>query len=337
MDVAVLVNLRARRATDHVVRACRAAMPEARLLPTRTLGEAVDFAAGLRADLPQLLVSAGGDGTAVTLLTAMRGGDSAPRRVLRGHPALAVLPLGTGNGWAHAVGAPGWRKAVERLGRVAASDDELPLQRFDLLDVCGLVAPFAGTGWDAEILDDYHAVRAARLPRRVREGLPGYLIGLATRSVPRHLLRRRAVEVEVQNLGDDALTLDEHGRPVALRGGGHGAILYRGRMSVCGCGTSSDFGFGFKAFPFAGLLPGRFSARVYAGSVTQALTRLPSLWRGSHPLPHDHHWLLTRCRMTFSEPVPFQVGGDRLGMRETVDYQLAGQPVDVVNWRALRG
>jgi hypothetical protein len=335
MDIAVVVNLKARRGTERVVSACRKALPGARLLSTRTLDEAVGFAEGLRADLPQLLVSAGGDGTAVTLLTAMRGAVDGRSRALVDHPALAVLPLGTGNGWAHTLGAPRWRPAVERLGRLADSGAPLPLRRFELVEVCGLVAPFAGTGWDAEVLDDYHATRNGRLPKLVREGLPGYLMSLATRSVPRRLLRPRTVEVEVTNLGDDALVVDAEGRAIEARGGGPGAVLYRGPMSVCGSGTTSSLGFGFKAFPFAGSVPGRFCTRVYAAGVGEALVRLPSLWRGAHPLPHDHQWMLNHCRMTFSEPVPFQVGGDRLGMRTEVEYKLALQPVDVVNWRAV--
>src|SRR5262245_25335196 len=132
MEIAVLVNLHARRAGDRVLRTVRRVMPEARLVTTRSLRDAVDAAAELHGDPPDLLVSAGGDGTAVTLLTALRdaasagqaaqsaaGGASATGQsavapmapVIRPAPPLALLPLGTGNGWAHALGAPRWRTA----------------------------------------------------------------------------------------------------------------------------------------------------------------------------------------------------------------------------------
>ena len=59
------------------------------------------------------------------------------------------------------------------------------------------------------------------------------------------------------------------------------------------------------------------------------------LWRGDHPVAKMHTWLLTRCKATFSRPVPFQVGGDRMGMRTEIEYALATEQVDVLDWRAV--
>lgn len=333
MDIAVVVNLRARRGSARVVRACREAMPEARVLATSSIDEALDLAADLRRAPPDLLVSAGGDGTAVTLLSAMR---EAGETIFADQPPLAVVPLGTGNAWAGTVGAPGWRRAFRSLGRFHDSGRAIPLRRFDLVEVCGMVAPFAGTGWDAIILDDYHATKATRwMPRALREGMPGYFVSLATRSVPR-AIRARRVEVEVENLGSEAMLVGPDGIARPIPGAGPGSVLYRGPLSVAGCGTSPDLGFGFRAFPFAGSVPGRFAARVYAAPVFGAVARMPALWRGAHPLPDDHHWMLDHCRMRFSEPVPFQVGGDTRGMRTEVEYKLAAHPVDLLDWRTLR-
>jgi len=253
-------------------------------------------------------------------------------------PALGVLPLGTGNGWARATGAPRWRAALRHLGRAARSSNPLPSRRFDLVEVCGTVAHFAGTGWDAEIIDDFHAQREGfgLLPRKARNGLLGYMQGLFLRTIPRHALAGPRVEVELTNLGDDALTVDDNGRPVKLPGGEHGKVIYRGPASVCAGATSPEWGFGFRAFPFAGVTPRRFCMRVYAGSALEATMRMRQLWRGQHPMAKMHTWLLTRCRAVFSQPVPFQVGGDRLGHREDVIYSLAEEQIDVLDWRRLR-
>jgi hypothetical protein len=48
-----------------------------------------------------------------------------------------------------------------------------------------------------------------------------------------------------------------------------------------------------------------------------------------------HTWLLTRAKATFSRPVPFQLGGDRLGVRSEVEYVLAPDQVSVLDWRAV--
>lgn len=329
------MNLRARRGSQSVARAFREHLPEARVLTSRSLADTVDFAKDLRENPPSLLVSGGGDGTAVAILNAMRApGEVAPPAPLPA--ALGILPLGTGNGWASALGAPRWRAAIAQLGHLAERGGALPLRRFDLVEVGGTVAHLAGTGWDAELIDDFNAQKTGPglLPRRFRKGLAGYLHGLFTRTIPRHLMEPQ-VEVEITNTGADAFTVDAEGRPVRVPDGGRGAVLYRGPTSVCGAATTAEWGFGFRAFPFAGLMPRRFCMRLYAGRAPEATLNMRRLWRGEHPMPKMHTWLLDRCKLVFSRPVPFQVGGDRLGHRSEVEYKLAPEQVDVLDWRAI--
>jgi diacylglycerol kinase family enzyme len=337
VDIAVVVNLKARRGSLRVARTCREQLPAARVMTSGSLDEALGFAKRLQSAPPALLVSAGGDGTAVALLNALRrpsGSHAAPLSART--TALGLLPLGTGNGWANVTGAPRWRTAVTRLGHLAERGGPLPLRRFDLVEVGGTVAPFAGTGWDAEIIDDFHAQKTGVgiLPPDARNGVAGYLQGLFLRTIPRHL-REPQVEVELVNTGEDAMTVDDHGRAVPLPSGRRGAVLYRGPASVCAAATSAEWGFGFRAFPFAGLVPRRFCMRVYAGGALEATLRMRQLWKGAHPLDKMHTWLLTRCKATFSRPVPFQIGGDRMGARSEVEYVIAPEQVDVLDWRAM--
>ena len=322
-------------------------MPDANVLASSSLDEARDIARDLSAKPPGLIVSAGGDGTAVVLLNSIRGAEDlggetrpAPAWMLNRpgakNPALGLLPLGTGNGWASVMGAPKWRTAVARLGQMLDREDAMPLRRFDLVEVGGSIAHFAGTGWDAEIIDDFHAQKTGFgiLPKRARDGLAGYLYGLVTRTIPRGIVQGPP-EVELVNTGEDAYTVDESGAPIPLVGGENGKVLYRGPVSVCGAGTTPEWGFGFRAFPFAGVMPRRFCMRIYAGRSLEATRMSPRLWRGDHPVPKMHTWLLTRAQATFSREVPFQVGGDRLGRRSSIEYKLAEEQVDVLDWRAL--
>lgn len=333
MDIAIVVNLRARRGSERVLRTCRDALPQARVVGSSSLEDADGFARDVEERRPSLVVSAGGDGTAVALINAMR--RRAPEQRLSA-PPFGVIPLGTGNAWANATGAPPWRDAIRKLGRLTASSEPLPLRRFDLVEVGGVVAPFAGTGWDAEIIDDFHAQKTGfgLLPSRYRHGVAGYMHGLFTRTIPRHIGGPK-VEVEVVNTGDDAIGVDEHGRAVPLRDAGRGAVLYRGPVSVCAAGTTPEWGFRFRAFPFAGLVSRRFCFRIYGGSALEATMRMRALWQGAHPVPKMHTWMLTSCRATFSHPVPFQAGGDRLGHRSEVEYVLARDQVDLLDWTAL--
>lgn len=351
MDIAALVNVRARRGSEAVAQTLHHELPGARVCVSRSLEDAAEFAREIAEDPPELLLSAGGDGTAIALLNAMRAlrsressrpAGSAPPSAdeiadaRRFAPALGVLPLGTGNGWAHVTGAHAWRRSLRELGSARRSGRPLKFRRFDLVETCGMLGHFAGTGWDAELIDDFHAQKEGLgvLPASMRKGLAGYLNGLVTRMVPRHLMRPR-VEVEIENLGEDAMTIDAMGRPAKLRGGEHGKILYRGPTSVCAAGTSEEWGFGFRAFPFAGAVRGRICLRNYGKPAATALLASRRLWRGEHPLEGMSTWMVTRVRATFSRPVPFQIGGDRIGHRDVVEYGVAPLEVDLLDWSTL--
>jgi diacylglycerol kinase family enzyme len=328
MNVAVLVNLRARRGSEVVGGLVRRFLPRARLALTRSVEEARAWIdQQLRPNPPSLLLAGGGDGTITGLLNEMRAQGLAL-------PAIGVLPLGTGNAWAHVTGAPKPAKALKQL---AAYGERLPpLRSFGLVRVDGHLAPFAGTGWDAEMIQDYKSQLAAAGPLKgTRSGLRGYLGAMFTRTVPRHLFGEGNPHVSVYNLGAPALTVDERGAIRPVPHGDTGALLYQGPAGVAGAATTPEWGFGFKAFPFAQLMPHRLSVRVYGASVLEATRNMFKLWRGAHPLPRMHDFFVERVRMDFDRDVPFQMGGDAVGTRRSVQFELAQESVQLVDWHRL--
>lgn len=339
MRVIAIVNDRARRGGNGNARTLRALLPSAEVVATRDLEDLQRVANDCAKAAPDLVVIAGGDGSAAAALNAFRkarasaGGES---NVLA---RLALLKLGTGNGWANSMGAPPLAFSLDRLRQSIARREKLPFRRFDLVAVEGLIAQFAGTGWDAELIDDFHAQKTAPslLPRRTRQGLVGYLNGLMTRAVPRNLMQSR-VEVDVQNLGSPAMGVSARGEAYELpetRADGPKAQLYSGPVSVCAVGTSKEWGFRFTSMPFAGLVPRRFNFRMYVGTTMSALVRVPALWAGKHPMSNMVNWLCDDVEVRFSRPVPLQAGGDLIGHRDRIRYSIAEEQVDVLDWARL--
>jgi diacylglycerol kinase family enzyme len=328
MSTAVVINLKARRGSAALEETVRRFLPDARVALTRNLEEAKRFFTELRLQpVPELIVSGGGDGTAVSLLNEWH---NAGAKI----PTLGLVPLGTGNGWARATSSPSFVRAMERLSRHGTKP--LPTRTFGLVEVEGQLSPWAGTGWDAEIVSDYQ-----RMMRRVPEpmvgalgGFPGYMVSLFGTTVPRMAFRSRT-SVRLINLGSPAMVIDASGKPVPVPGGDPGAVLYEGHVSVCGSGTTSDLGLGFRAFPFAHAMAGRMATRIYSEGTIRASLRVRQLWQGAHPLPNDHHWMLDACRMEFDRPVTFEIGGDVLGERTSVDFRLAEAQATLLDWSKL--
>jgi diacylglycerol kinase family enzyme len=327
--LAVLVNANAKRGGRRVAVQIARALPGASVRLTRTTQEIDAWLASLAA--PRAVLAAGGDGTAVALLNALARSTPAERPF----PLVGVLPLGTGNGWAHALGAPKLHRCLELL---ATSPDPLPARRCGLVDVEGTLAHFAGCGWDAMILDDFkRQLDASKGPgRHFSKSVYGYLSATVLRTAPKVALFGNP-HVLIENLGDEVFTVDPSGGLQRMEGVGRGAVLYDGAMGIASVGTCPEFGYRFRAFPFAERLPRFISVRAFDRGAISAVASIPLLWRGTHPMRGMHDWLATHVRMTFSRPIPLQIGGDASGLRRTIEYRVADRHVRMIDWRRLLG
>jgi diacylglycerol kinase family enzyme len=331
MDIAVMVNLHARRGSEAFASSVRRFLPRARLALTRSMDDARAFCVEqFRSNPPSLLLAGGGDGTITGLLNVLREQGVEP-------PPIGVLPMGTGNAWARVTGAPRPTVALKQLA--AFGDRPPPVMPFSLVQLEGRVAPFAGTGWDTETLQHFKD-QLEQWPegplREAHAGFRGYMTALFTRTIPQQVMGKSKLRVKVYNTGAPALTVDARGAVVPLPGGETGALLYEGPVGIAGAATTPEFGFGFKAFPFAQAAPHRLSVRVYAAGPLQATSSIFKLWRGAHPLPRMYDFLVERLRMDFDREVPYQLGGDIMGLRRSLEFSLAEESVRLVDWRRLK-
>jgi diacylglycerol kinase family enzyme len=276
---------------------------------------------------PRCILSAGGDGSAVALLNALDRVVPKDREL----PPIGALPLGTGNAWAHALGA---RKLDTCVKALARHDDAMPTKRYGLFSCDGTLTFFGGCGWDAQVLDDYRLQLEASPSSRVAKSVWGYLTAMLSRTVPKSVLYGRP-HVIVENLGDEVFTVDEYGRVYRMEGVKRGTILYEGMASVAGAATCPEFGYGFRAYPFAERMLGYMNVRIYDMKTHAAVIDIPKLWKGQHPLRGMQDWFAKEVRMTFSRPMPLQIGGEAIGTRQTVEYKSSDRSVDALDWRCL--
>lgn len=329
MSVAVLVNVKSRHGSTDVGQHIRRILPNARVAVTSSLDEA---RAWIRDEIvpnrPEVLLSGGGDGTAVALLNELREHDVDVK-------TFGLLGLGTGNGWARATGGVGKRAVMADLHHFRAHGD-LPVRTFRLVETEGRVTPFAGTGWDAEILSDYKDSLGGktRLVDKLGGSTVGYARSLLTRTIPKQLFGSRP-RVRIVNLGEDAFTVDRDGNAVPLPGGKKGKVLYEGPLGVGGASTTEELGLGFRAFKFAHLVPGRMQVRVYGASTGEAVLNLKNILGGVHPMKKDHHFFVTHCRFELDREVPFEIGGDVVGQRREFELKLHEKPISLVDFRKV--
>ena len=259
--------------------------------------------------------------------------DHAVRAAQVGRRLHGTDPLGAVRGLVahrHAAQHHG-RRGVRALAR---HDGAMPTRRYSLFEVDGTLTFFGGCGWDAQILDDYRSQMLASPSSRIAKSVWGYLTAMLTRTVPKVLVKGRP-HVMIENLGDEVYVIDEGRRLTKLEGARRGTILYEGMASVAGAATCPEFGYGFKAYPFAERLLDWLNIRIYDQKALSAVKDIPKLWRGDHPLRGMHDWFASEVRMTFSRPVPLQIGGEAVGLRTTVEFKRSARRVDALDWRML--
>lgn len=331
--IAALLNGRAKRVNAKVIRALERALPDALILVSEDFKQARRHVRNIVEQKPLMVLSGGGDGAQVKLLNLLREESrGAP------FPPVGVMKLGTGNGWARTSGASDFSQMVKDLPTLPR---QLPAMRFDLVEVEGQLCHFAGVGWDAKLLNDYlrnldkrsSQLVGSSLAQRIHKGIPGYLYSLFRFTVPDEwnaLRKFGQATVTLENRGPEAFGMNESGEILRLEE----KILHKGPVSVGAASSTPEWGFNFRAFPFARAKPGFINVRVYDRPVLEAVMNMKTLWNGVKPLRGMHDFFVTHVAMQFSRPMPFQIGGDGVGMREEIIYKAAKETVPLVDWKA---
>ncbi len=327
--VAVVVNGNAKQVTDDLVEMLDQIVQSGDLFVSRSLSEGRDIARRIVVRGYPTVLTGGGDGTFTQMVTWI-----AHEADTRGkpRPRFGLLKLGTGNALAWVLGAQ--KGVVADLGRLRREGGSRSLR---LLEVEGMLAPFAGFGVDALALKHFNEVKAAfrKLPVLKKHGMGGlaYAVSIVGMTLPQVLVAPHH-RVRIRNLGAPASRLGIDGQPVGPPTPA-GELLYDGPSRGVWMSTIPYWGFGARIFPFAEDQVDRFNLRVIdLGSVDVALN-IREIWKGTYRdarLLHD--FLIERCSIEYDEPMAFEIGGDAQGMRERVEVSLSEQPIEVVDYYA---
>ena len=151
--IAIIANPNARRNREWPLAAqqLRKAAPGAVILETPTPDELAGAAKAIKADRPQVLAIAGGDGTVthtVTALAATLGDDLPPLALLGGGAYDSLAPLG---------GKGNPEDRLRRLSEALASGSELRFEQRDTLRVEGRCGFRFGVGLPVRFIEEMYA------------------------------------------------------------------------------------------------------------------------------------------------------------------------------------
>ncbi len=332
--VAVVVNGNARGVTRDLVEVLDQIVQRGDLFVSRSLEEAHRIARTIVERGYPTVLTGGGDGTFTQMVTWV---TREARRRGRQPPRFGVLRLGTGNAIAWVMGAQGkGRRGRGVIADLARLQREGGSRLIRLLDVDGVLTPFAGIGGDAAALQDYERIKERierlplPLPRFLRSGLFVYAVSIAGVTSPRYLVRSRD-RARIVNVGEPAVRLGVDGQPVG-RPLQRGAVLYEGPFQMITMSTIPYWGFGARIFPFAEERPDRFHLRVVNISPIDVALHIKPIWNGTYRDDRVHDFLAEHVRIECERPVPLHLGGDPSGAHRSVDVAISKEPVRIVDF-----
>ena len=329
--VAVVLNGNARQVTDELVESFDQLVGSGDLFLSRSLDEAQGIALEIVEAGYPVVLTGGGDGTFVQMVTAI---TKEARRRNQEPPRFGLLKLGTGNSLAWALGAGTSHKGViadlKRLRHDSAHRD------FRLIEVQDLLTPFAGAGFDALGLKHFHEVRSIvrHLPwvGKRASGAVSYAISIPTLTIPELALRPR-MEVRIVNRGA-AERLDRDGRPCgpAIE---KGEVIFEGACIAALVSTIPYWGFGARVFPFAEDRPAdRFCLRVVATNPLQIAAHMLSAWKGTYRHENLIDVYAEDVELQFGKPTAIEIGGDPAGMTDSMHARLHPEPIKLIDYAA---
>ena len=271
-----------------------------------------------------IVFTGGGDGTIMFLVNAIEERIRDGRIARREAPPVGILRMGSGNAIATYLGT---ESATAKL-RALRAGAPVAIHALDMLESAGEMFPFAGIGWDAEILNDYEDFKDAVRETAVEPyatGLSGYVAAIATRTMPR-VLKTEPVRITVTNHAETAYKIDRDGEIVDEYG--EGDVLYDGPVQTCATASVSYWGYRIRMFPYATLKSGYAMLRCFNGSVGGILAHLPSFWRGRFPKGDCVDFLFNDVKVeTKDRAMPYQVTGEGAGYERFVDWSVTDHPV----------
>lgn len=328
--VAVVVNGNAKNVTGEVISNLDQILRGTDLFVSHSLEQAAEIAETLVDRGYGTVLTGGGDGTFTVMVSeVVRVADQKGKP----RPRFGFIKLGTGNALAHVVGASGKRGLAADIRRLK---EEAGSRKIGLVEVEGLLTPFCGFGFDAELLRDYALIKD-RLSRSALQpfaaGLLSYAASAATRTLPAQWLKRMP-HCRIINCGEPAQKLGRQGR-VLGRPFQTGDVVYEGPARMVGLSTIPYLGFGLRMFPYAEERPDRMHLRITTMAPSEFLLNLRAVWKGEYENPTTtFDYLVQHVRVEMDPSTPFQVGGDVVDERCSVEVRLSAHPIRLVDFYA---
>lgn len=321
---AFLLNINAKSVTKDLLRQLSALIPKEDLFLSKNLLEAENNISKIMDKGYAYLFCGGGDGTVVSTINLLKAYRDA--RPLAPVIPVGVLGLGTGNALARFLGA---RAPKEDIEAILAGKSLKPVMVSLIESDSGQLTPFAGIGYDGELMNDFESVKDIFFDspfRKMFSSVLGFTVAGVFKTLPRQLGKKLPV-VKVTSSKPCYRIENVKGidKEIYIESG---TVLFNDVAPLICVGTIPMVGYGLMLFPFATKRPGFMHLRVSSVPLPICLANLyPSIWHGSFRHKKLYDFLVKDVVIESSDSLPYQLGGDAMGYKKHLHFQISSEPV----------
>jgi len=333
LDFAVLLNAHAKLVNPAVLAEVEELVPPDRLFLSHSEEEGQELTNAILDRGFETVFTGGGDGTVVHFINeVIHRAEDAQSLAAEKIPSIGILRLGTGNALAEMVSSGSYLTDLQAFVRNNHRDYHV----LPLVEVEKRRFPFAGLGWDAELLNDYvnikEKVRGTALSA-LFENVGGYFGALFMSMIPRRtaaLVTGHQPRVRIVSTGGEAWRAQEEGSPGTRFESG--TLLYEGPANCVMIGTCPYYGYGMKVLPFANHSEKFMQLRVIRLGIPSILANLKPVWEGSFRDDDILDFMVQGIHVEFEEEMPYQEAGDAMGYRREVDFTVSQTTVNLLRF-----
>lgn len=322
--VAFFLNANAKSVTKTLLKDLK------KLIPQEDLYFSADFPVA-REKIAQILnkgyayiFCGGGDGTVISAINLMHEYEkSHPKAKL---PKIGVLGLGTGNALARFLQA---HDPIEDIKAIVSGKPLRPIALSMIETYGGQMTPFAGVGYDGELINDFESVKEVFFDspfRKVFSSVTGFTLAGLVKTLPRQIGRTLpTVRINSSHPAYRIINVNGVDEEVYIE---QGELLYDDKAAIICVGTIPYVGYGITMFPFANKRPGYMHLRVSAVPISICLANLyPAIWHGHFRHKKLFDFLVKDVNIESEESLPYHIGGDAMGYRKQLYLKVADNPV----------
>lgn len=325
--VAFLFNSNARSVTPLIKNKLERLIPPQDLYFSHDKHESVAIINGIIDKGYTYLFCGGGDGTVAQTINVayQRSLFGKNKETLK----IGVLRLGTGNALARFLKAKDYEQDIRHI---LSGKTFFPVSVNMVETEEHALTPFAGIGYDGEIVNDFQSIKDmfVHTPfRKVFTSFFGFTLAGVFKTLPRQFLKEDA-RVIIKTTSEAYRMIREQGRDEEVYVSGP-TVIYDGPAPLICIGTIPMVGYDFKMFPFALRRPGYMQLRICAVPLAVCLSHFyPSIWQGTFRHPKLLDYLVKDITIESDKSLPYQSAGDAMGHKKSLAFNISQNPVEMV-------